>query len=287
MMKSSRGGAWILSVGMVVLGGCKSDVDEPVADPLDDPWVDAIETGDDQPAVVAAPEPLAIVEAGPLPEAQPATAVISSAPAVSSKSAKTAPAAPEQPAAETPAANQQPVEPAPTPVVEPAATPSAEPAQPASPPPITSADFHGSYRYSGGNTQRDEVAAAIEATVQQLARALHGIARKRLTQANPVDSTVDIVVAGDQITTTFESGFTVSCAIDGASVNTTGIDGEKLAVRVRSKDSKLVQIMQGKDGARTVVYVLSADRKKLTVHHKITADRLPEPLTYRLTYSRK
>ena len=75
--------------------------------------------------------------------------------------------------------------------------------------------------------------------------------------------------------------------IDGATVKTTGIDGEKLAVRVRSKGSKLVQHMQGKDGARTIVYVLSADRNKLTVHHKITADRLPEPLTYQLSYSRK
>jgi hypothetical protein len=33
--------------------------------------------------------------------------------------------------------------------------------------------------------------------------------------------------------------------------------------------------------------VLSADRKKLTVHTKITSDRLPVPLIYRLSYSRK
>ena len=195
--------------------------------------------------------------------------------------------APEQPAAEALAIDEQPTEPAPTPVAEPTSTPSAEPAKPASPPPITSADFHGNYRYAGGSTQRDEVAAAIEATVDQLPKALHGIARKRLTQANPVDGSVAIVIAGDSITTTFESGFAVTCVIDGGTVRTTGIDGEKLDVRVRSKGSKLVQHMQGKDGARTIVYVLSADRSKLTVHHKITADRLPAPLTYRLSYSRK
>ncbi|MFO7565519.1 MAG: hypothetical protein R6X02_22950 [Enhygromyxa sp.] len=315
-MKSSRKSAWILCMGVVVLTGCKGDAnDKPAADPLDDAWVDAIGSGDEEPAVAPEPEPLPsaepefadplgtdtqdspqeIAEASPASEAQPPAASALAAPdkreALPSQSPEPttpAPATPKQPAAEALAADEQ--APPPAPAVEPTPTPSVEPAkpaEPAAPPPITSADFHGSYRYSGGQTQRDELAAAIETTVTSLSRALHGIARKRLTQANPVDRTVDIVIAGGKITTTFESGFSVSCVIDGPAVRTTGTGGERLDVRVRSKGSKLVQHMQGKDGARTIVYVLSADRKKLTVHHKITADRLPEPLTFRLSYSRK
>src|SRR5690606_25309797 len=129
------------------------------------------------------------------------------------ESAKPAAIEPEQ-APEQAAAEEQPAE-APAPVVEPASTPSAEPAKPASKPPITSADFHGSYRYAGGQAQRDDVTAAIEATVQQLSKAIHGIARKRLTAANPVDSTLEISVSGDKVTTTFASGFDVTCVIDG------------------------------------------------------------------------
>ena len=45
--------------------------------------------------------------------------------------------------------------------------------------------------------------------------------------------------------------------------------------------------MEGTGGARTIVYVLSSDRKKLTGHQKITTPRLPVPVTYRLTYQRK
>lgn len=289
----------LLGVGLIVLGGCNNE-NEVAADPLDDPWVDAIAS--EEPVVAAVPELSPVEPAQPLvaevsPAAELAAGVVETtserevqpsnagardtARSDSAKPAVVEPEqAPEQPAAESPAE-------APAPVVEPASTPSEAPAKPASKPPITSADFHGSYRYAGGQAQRDDVTAAIEATVQQLSRAIHGIARKRLTEANPVDSTLEISVSGDKVTTTFASGFDVTCVIDGPTVNTTGTGGEKLAVRVRSKDGKLVQVLQGKEGARTIVYVLSADRKQLTVHHKITADRLPAPLTYRLTYSRK
>jgi hypothetical protein len=75
--------------------------------------------------------------------------------------------------------------------------------------------------------------------------------------------------------------------IDGGTVKATDIEGGKLVVRLRWKDGKLIQQMEGKGGARIIVYVLSADRKKLTVHHKITSDRLPVPLTSRLSYARK
>lgn len=284
-------------MGLLLVGGCKGEVEQKPADPLEDPWIDAIETGDEQPAEAV------VSEAAPPAEAQPVAAVLAtptaSAPASAAEPEPTpatshapagtpsAPAAvePEPPAPEPPASDEPSTEPAP--IAEPTPTPSPEPAAPPSPPPITSTDFHGSYRYAGGSSQRAELDAAIENTVTQLSRAIQGIARKRLAEANPVDGSVQITIVGDKITTSFESGFKVSCTIDGASVDTKGLGGEKLSVQVRAKGSKLIQHMQGKDGARTIVYTLSADRKTLSVHHKITADRLPEPLTYRLSYARK
>jgi hypothetical protein len=289
---------WIFGAALF-FGGCK-DEDAPVADPLDDPWVDAITAEEEPPAAaelvaVAAPEQ-AVIEASSPAEVQPASGVLAtpSEPESEPEQKPKPSAAPEKSTAETqtleePTPTPEPaVEPAPA--VDPTPSPSAEPtkpAEPASPPPITSADFHGNYRWVGGSSQRDELEAAIEATVDALPGALHGIARKRLTATNPVENTVDIVVAGDKVTTTFESGFNATCVIDGGTVNATDIEGGKLKVRLRWKDGKLIQQMEGKGGARTIVYVLSANRKKLTVHHKITSDRLPVPLTYRFSYTRK
>src|SRR5690606_1833289 len=179
-MKSSPSSAWLLSVGLLVLGACKSDGDDkPAADPLADPWVDAIETGADEPAVIAEREPLpggqdsaSIAEARP-PAAELAMPIVDEAEPTTANSP--APAAPRNWTAaaavhEAPAIDEQPAEPAPEPasapepaaapepVVEPKSAPSAEP----SPAPITSADFHGSWRYVGGKAQRDDVTAAIE-----------------------------------------------------------------------------------------------------------------------------
>jgi hypothetical protein len=298
-------GAWVLSVALVVLASCKDEpADQPAVDPIDDPWVDAIDTGEDESIVAAGPEAVVDTEGAaptldeadelPQPEpaevaaAEPSTDAVEQTGASNHAPAPTkptkAPAVPEQPAAEAPV---DPPAPAAEPTPEPSPTPSVEPSKPVSPPPVTIADFDGSYRYAGGSSQREDLEAAIEYTVSHLSRAIQGIARRRITDTNPVDSSVSITVVKDKVTTSFASGFQVTCVIDGPAVRTKGIDGSRLDVRARMKGTKLVQHMQGRDGARTVVYVLSSDRKKLTVHHKITASRLPEPLTYRLSYSRK
>ena len=304
--RSSTKTNWLLGAALLAVG-CKSEVEQPAVDPVDDPWVDAI-PGDEEPMALATPEPGAEVvpaavdttDAEASPDApvpaddQGTTDDNAAAPAKAGPGASTSSTSPSAPSDPTPtptaAVGEEPPAPEPAaPVAAPTAepTPASKPAEPTAPPPITVADFDGNYRFVGGDGQRDELKDAIEATVQQLSAAIHGIARRRLTDANPADTTVDITVAGDKVTTTFASGFTVTCEIDGPAVTTKGIGGERLDVKLRAKGSKLVQHLQGRDGARTIVYVLSADRKKLTVHHKITADRLPEPLTYRLSYSRK
>lgn len=309
-MQSPCRGTWILSVALLLSSSCKDD-DKPVADPLEDPWVDGLEAIDEQPnaepntgePVAAGSQDPSLAELGSLPEAQPAADLLATPSAAEPEpepepasahalagtgKSPTAPAtAPEPPTAETQAVDGPVPAPEPASTVEPTPTPEPTPAKPASPPPITRADFHGSYRYAGGSSQRNDLAAGIEATVDALNGAIQGIARRRLTATNPLDSTVDIVVAGDDVTTTFESGFNASCVIDGATANARDIEGGKLRVRLRWKDGKLIQQMEGNGGARTIVYVLSADRKTLTVHHKITSDRLPVPLIYRLSYSRK
>jgi len=308
---------WLLALGLAAFVGCKSDArDQPAADPLDDPWVDAIDTGDAEPeptpeepgdpsaadpgvaevvgetGLAAAGTDASAGEGAAETDAE-AKAAGEGALAAKTESSGAAAKASDEPApapspeAEASASDEPAAEPSPppTPSAEPA--PAPEPAPPPAPPPITAADFDGSFRYAGGSSQRSDLADAIEHTVEQLSAMIQGMARRRLTEANEVDKTIDISISGDKITTSFASGLKLTCVIDGSAVRTKGTGGERLDVRVRAKGSKLVQHLQGKQGARTIVYVLSKDRKRLTVHHKITAKRLPEPLTYRLSYSRK
>jgi hypothetical protein len=310
-MPSPRRRAWILTAALLALTNCKNELDDkPATDPIDDPWVNAIETGDEeQPAVAAAPAEAPPVAADPVPidpnalaaaEAvdpapDPATGVIATPTpsAGTSTAAKSKPAAPGEPAADAtdPAPAGEPTEAAvvePTePAAEPTPAPAEEPAQPAAPPPITIADFHGNYRFVGGNAQRTELEAIIEDTANTLPMAIRGIGRKRLTKTNPIDDTLDIVITGDKVQTIFESGFDATCVLDGPTIHWSNSKGDTYKVRVRSKGSKLIQVIEDDDGVKTTVFVLSADKQKLTVHHKIVADRLPEPMTYRLSYSRK
>jgi outer membrane biosynthesis protein TonB len=310
--------AWILTVGLLVSSGaCKSELDNvPAADPLDDPWVDAIGTGDEsaaagvaepaaEPAEPAVDEALALAEPGvdeaePTEPTEPSTdsdagvvAVPTNGQPKSDSLAASKPAANQNPAANEPAAKVEPTEPtapepAPAEQAKPAPTPAAaEPAKPAAPPPLTIADFHGNYRYTGGSSQRKDLEQAIEASVMELAAVIRPIGRKRLTKTNPIDNSLDIVMTGDTVKTIFETGFDAACVIDGGTIHYAAKDGEKYKVRVRAKGVKLIQIIEGPDGVKTSVFVLSADKQRLTVHHKIEAPRLPKPLAYRLSYSRK
>jgi hypothetical protein len=307
-MPSLRPRAWILTASLLALTGCKNELDDkPAADPLEDPWVNSIDTGDEEMLAVApeelapiatdpadpaapAPDPLAPAQVGDAPE--PATGVIATPTGTSSKTKPIAPTEASTDAIE-PAATPEPTEqpaiadPNAAPVADPAPAPTVEPAKPATPPAVTIADFHGNFRFVGGSAQRSELEAAIEDAANQLPAAIRGIGRKRLTKTNPIDDTLDIVIAGDNVQTIFETGFDANCVIDGATVHWSNSKGDAYKVRVRAKGNKLVQIIEGEDGVKTTVFVLSSDKQKLTVHHKITADRLPEPMTYKLSYSRK
>jgi hypothetical protein len=292
---------------------CKQELDDkPAADPLEDPWVNAIE--DEQPlaaapAVAAAPVPATATTptpsevpsgallAQPTPLADPGSTVTSdpaTSPGVartashaSTSTSKPAEGLPSEvaPAPEpTPAGEPAAIEPAPapTPSAAPAAAPQPEPVAPT----LTIADFNGDFRYSGGSAQRGDLDQAIEDAVMQLAMPIRGIGRKRLTNTNPIDNSLEIKVSGDKVQTIFESGFDAECTIDGGTVKWTSKKGDKYKVRVRQKGTKLVQVIEGEDGVKTTVFVLSADKQSLTVHHKIEADRLETPMTYKLSYKR-
>lgn len=297
-----RRAARILSLGLVwSLAACQQELDsKPAADPLEDPWVQSIDEGEAEPpaVVVADPviaptpmaQPVAVLEPVVVPEGTAEVAKLAGASTPSVESTKTAGTTPSPvvdpgttPPADAAAIASEAEMPAP--VIEPAPAPVES--KPVAAPAITYVDFAGDYRYSGGSAQRADLAQAIEDAVLQLAMPIRGIGRKRLTNTNPIDDKLEIVITGDKVQTIFESGFDAECTIDGGTVHWTSKKNDKYKVRVRKKDSKIVQVIEGEDGVKTTVFVLSSDKQTLTVHHKITADRLEVPMTYKLSYKRK
>jgi hypothetical protein len=304
----------LITISVSLSLACKQEIDEskPAADPLEDPWVASIETGEDGELGELAAEPApgeAPLGSG---EAQPASAVLAAPTPATDEGGTRAPggegseveagaghpeASPKAAQAgsePTPAGegDAQPTPPAPEPEGAPAAelasdpAPAAEPEPEPAPPVFAITDFDGNYRYVGGSAQRQALADAIDAAANELNGLIRGIGRKRLTKTNPIDTTLDLVVTSDSLQTIFETGFDAKCVIDGPTITWSG-KKEKYRVRVRRKGQKLVQIIEGPDGTKTTVFVLSKDKQRLTVHHKIVADKLPSPMTYKLSYARK
>lgn len=301
-----------LTFGLLSLSACKDVEDLPEIDPVDDPWVAAIENEEPTAEVPAPAEAAVAVNDGaampapvPVDPDPSAAAVVDPAVAEAAKLAgasvpsSTAKAGgttkPSTPSADPGAAAVDPAEPAPAtepaaavdpaPAIDPAPAPA--PAKPAAPPPITMADFNGKYRFTGGSSQEQAVADAIEFGANQVVAIARGIARKRLTKTQIIEDPITLTVTGDDLKIEWgTSGDSMTCVIDGSST-TMSYKGDNYKGRARSKDGKLITSFQAPDATKTVVYVLSSDRKTLTVHHKLVADQLQEPVTFKLTYTRK
>lgn len=312
-MRASTLSRVVLSLSLVVLPGCKDKLEDlPDIDPIDDPWIDNIDEGEEllaevpvdpaAPTAEVAPPPIedeAVAVADPnadpnaavAPDAATAEAAKLAGATVPSSKPKSGgavvpspsadPSAPVDPAA--PAAEPAPAEPAPA--VQP--TPAAEPVKPAPPAPITMADFGGSFRFSGGSAQRQALTEAIEFGANQVAAIIRGVARKRLTKTQIIEDPVTLTITGDNAK--FHWGTTgegMTCVIDGPTT-TMSYGGDKYKARCRQKDGKLITSFQAPDATKTIVYVLSSDRKVMTAHHKLIADQLSEPVTFKVTYTRK
>lgn len=301
-----------LSLGLLLsLPGCKDKLEDlPDIDPIDDQWIDNIDTGEDLTAEVPADPAVPTTEVAHAPVAgeqgdvavaavdpntdpvpDPATAAkLAGATVPASKPKSGGVAEPDSPAVDpsapvdpAPAAEPAPADP--TPAVEP--TPEPEPAKPAAPPPITMADFGGSFRFSGGSSQRQDLADAIDFGANQVSAIIRGIARKRLTKTQIIEDPVTLTITGDDAK--FHWGTTgegMTCVIDGPTT-TMSYGGDKYKARCRQKDGKLITSFQAPDATKTIVYVLSSDRKTMTAHHKLVADQLSEPVTFKVTYTRK
>ncbi len=177
-------------------------------------------------------------------------------------------------------------EPAPMPVPTPAPTPAPIPVEKPAPVVAPQQRFAGTFRYAGGEAQKQGIAAAIDVTVNELNALIRGIARKRLAEGSPVRETISIAVDGDKVSMTFGPGRSVTGRIDGPAVAWTSDTGKPVKVSLSMVKGRLVQTFVADDGGRRSVFTLDESGDRMTLSVTITSERLPVPLKYALTYRR-
>jgi hypothetical protein len=156
------------------------------------------------------------------------------------------------------------------------------------PPPVVAPEqrFVGTFKFVGGDAQRTNLEAAIEAAAMQLNALIRGIGRKRLRESNPIREQVTIAVDGDKVSMTSSAGRTLVHRIGGPAVPWTSDSGKPVQVSIALIKGRLVQTYTADDGGRRSTWTLDETGDKLTLSVTVTSDRLAEPLKYALSYRR-
>ncbi len=198
---------------------------------------------------------------------------------------KSAPAKPNAP--EPVPEDSPPAAPAPAPIEPtPAPTPAPAPVQPAPPALAPEQRFVGSFKFVGGDAQRQNLDAAIEAAAMELNALIRGIGRKRLRESNPIRDQVTIAVDGDKVSMTSVAGRTLVHRLGGPAVPWTSDSGKAVQVSVSLVKGRLVQTYTADDGGRRSTWTLDETGDKLTLSVTVTSERLANPLKYALSYRR-
>lgn len=162
-----------------------------------------------------------------------------------------------------------------------------EPAAPAPPSPTAARDrFAGNFNYVGGDKQLAARDAAIEKATDSMFFATRGIARGRVKDKTVIRQQLGFSFAGGNITATASNiAPAVSPENGSPAPYKSGDDTVQLSQKI-SPEGKLLQTFTASDGSRSNTYILSPDGKTLNVYITLQSAKLPQPVSYTLTYAR-
>lgn len=130
-----------------------------------------------------------------------------------------------------------------------------------------------------------DIPAAIDRATAPMNFVTRPIARGRLKKLNPAYQRVVLQQAGGEVRVQFDQRTPMAMPVDGRPVAWTREDGETFQVKAQPNAADLVQHYQGQDGARTNRFQVRPDGT-LALSVTVTSGKLPQPLTYTLTYRR-
>ncbi len=148
--------------------------------------------------------------------------------------------------------------------------------------------YNGTYRYVGGDAEIEALDEAIDEVVSQMNFFIRGIARRRLRAPNLPSKEVTISIEDDEICIDRPGQPKVSAPANGKPITWRHPDdGDVFEVRHGiDEDGVLYQRFKGERSVSRNRFVLSEDGEDLTIHTEITADRLPGPLRFKMSYKR-
>lgn len=148
--------------------------------------------------------------------------------------------------------------------------------------------FAGTYGYAGGDAEIQALDRAIDEVVGQMNFFIRGIARRRLRAPNLPSKQVGVFLEKGQIRISRPGQPEVSAPADGKPITWRHpTDGDVFQVSHGIDDQgALYQRFEGERSVSLNRFVLTKADKRLTIHTVITADRLPAPLRFEMTYER-
>jgi len=150
--------------------------------------------------------------------------------------------------------------------------------------PDVKAEFQGKFVYAGGQKQRDKLVEAIEAATDDMNFVTRPIARSRLKDTNIVFQSLVVAFTADTVSVKRDSQTPIATPISGAKGTWTSPDDETYTVTQTLKDRKIVQTFVAGDGRKVATYTLSKDGKSLTLSISVSSPKLPQKVTYALSY---
>jgi hypothetical protein len=146
--------------------------------------------------------------------------------------------------------------------------------------------FAGEWRFAGGDAERKAVPAAVERSVDGMFFISRGIAYDRLMQVCEVCASYTLSFQSGEVEVQSPCQVPDKSPEDGREVDHVTKVGDASKLSQHFVQGMLVQEFRGQEGARRVVWMLSADHQSLSVQYTITSKHLPHPVDYTLSYRR-
>lgn len=143
--------------------------------------------------------------------------------------------------------------------------------------------FVGSYKYSGGDKEKEARDAAIDDVVSSMNIVSRTIARERLKSANAIAQAVVIASDGTNLTISLDTRV-YKAPLAGTSVKVTGITGDQLDLTYSVSTGKIEQRFSAEGKGRVNGFTRSGEQ--LTMSVRVHATQLPKDLKYKLTYKK-
>ncbi len=144
--------------------------------------------------------------------------------------------------------------------------------------------YVGAFRHSGGDKERLARDKAIDDVVSGMSFVVRGIARGRLTSANPIAVDVTCSTHDKSLTMTMDQR-SFTAPIDGSTATVKSVTGDDIDMHYAITKNSLIQVFDRDGRGRVNTFTLDGT-KGLAMAVRVYAKQLPKDLNYRLTYER-